>query len=42
MKDLCQKKIETVKFWNALKFAENINYFNFLHLYRHMTSILSF
>ena len=28
--------------WSASKFAENINYFKFLHLYRHMPSIWSF
>ena len=30
------KKTTTVKFGSALKFAENINYFKFLHLYRHI------
>ena len=42
MKDLCQKKIKSVKFLSSLKFAENVNYFKFLHLYRYMTSIWSF
>ena len=39
---MSETKIKTVKFWSAWKFVENINYFKFLHLYRHMTSIWSF
>ena len=29
-----RKRIKTVKFWSALKFAEKINNLKFLHLYR--------